>query len=413
MKILHVGPVETAKLPSGVNHDYDVYPGLVYDGPSQSIMGLVKALGNAGVEVGMLSTQSFNVDEQHRGTNVKFLTPYITDIRPPKYGRNPWEFQKYNPFISTKKWMALIDVEFGMPDIVNFHGVYDLFSCALAAELKRRNLKYIVTPRGGLRKLAQQNNRFKKQIANFLFFKRFIRDSILVHALSENEKKDILVFDRRLNVEVVPNGISKEFLSIGNKLPPPWKNADGRLVVGFLGQLFVIIKGIDLLFDAIVKLHQSGRGKNLRFLFAGPVHEPADRRWVEQLMSEIPDKDAVQQVGPKYGREKWEYLNNLDVLVLPSRTEGMPVVVLEAMVCGKPCLVSEGSSMRNIIEEAKAGWGFEGTVDSLFERLVEISNTPREKLLEYGLNGKAYVEKHLTWDRVVGRYLAMINKVLT
>lgn len=50
---------------------------------------------------------------------VRFLAPYT--------GR------KYSFFIRSGPWLELIEREFGVPDLVNFHDVYDLFSVALVS----------------------------------------------------------------------------------------------------------------------------------------------------------------------------------------------------------------------------------------------------------------------------------------
>ncbi|HBZ9645183.1 TPA: glycosyltransferase family 4 protein [Citrobacter freundii] len=45
------------------------------------------------------------------------------------------------------------------------------------------------------------------------------------------------------------------------------------------------------------------------------------------------------------------FLNALDVFVLPSRWEGMPLAILEAKSCGLPCVVSNIQGNRNIIDD--------------------------------------------------------------
>jgi glycosyltransferase involved in cell wall biosynthesis len=49
----------------------------------------------------------------------------------------------------------------------------------------------------------------------------------------------------------------------------------------------------------------------------------------------------VVMLGPWYGPEKSWLLHNADVFVNPSTLEGMPIVLLEAAICGRPSIVSD------------------------------------------------------------------------
>lgn len=398
MKILHVGPVKNSSAVRSDDADFEILPGLGVDGPSRSILGLATGLAAAGVETAVLSTKPFQVPGNGLCRGVRFLQPYT--------GR------KYNFFVRSDPWLERIESEFGRPDLVNFHDVYDLFSVALAAGMKKRGWKYIVTPRGGLRRFAQKRDGYKKKIANPLFFRRYLRNALFIHTLAEGEAAEVPLFDPTLKTVIVPNGLPLEFLSFCEKFPKSVKKESDELIVGFLGQIFVEIKGIDILFDAVKCLQQRGEGHNLKFILMGPILNTSDREWVGRMISDLPDPSRVVLTGPKFGREKWEVLNFFDVFVLPSRTEGMPVVALEAMAMGKPCLFSEGSNMGGVIERAAGGWRFDGTVDQLTKKLVEISKTPHHKFVELGQNARRCVKDRFTWDVVCRQYIEAVEGML-
>jgi glycosyltransferase involved in cell wall biosynthesis len=396
MKILCVGPIKNSGH-TGDTNSLDTLSGLGVDGPSRSILGLAYALTDKGAEVAVLPTKPFRVPAQEQGAPM-FLGPYI--------GR------KYNPFVHAGRWMNLVERQFGHPDLVNFHDVYDLFSVAFAATIRSRGWEYMVTPRGGLRRYAQRRDSLKKKIANPLFFKRYLRKALCIHALAEGEAEDIHHFDPTLRTVVIPNGISSKVLAHPQKVFPPKEGNKRKRIVGFIGQIFVEIKGIDLLLEAVAELQKLGKGNNLQFVLVGPIPNRSDRRWVSQMKSRLLDPGAVKLVGPKLGNEKWELLESFDVLILPSRTEGMPVVALEAMARGKPCLFSEGTNMAELVQTAGAGWGCRVSAESILKKLLEISKISEEALVEMGKRGRAVVEERFTWGVVADRYLGTVQTIL-
>ncbi len=195
MKILHIGPVKNGKQKQPAGSVLN--QGLGVDGPSHSILGLAKGLAGLGVQTGILSTKPYDAPAELENL-MTFLPSYT--------GR------KYHYFMNVKKWTELILERFGKPDLVNFHDVYDLFSVRLASRLKKLGWPYIVTPRGGLRAFAQQKDSYKKKIANPLFFNRYLRNALRIHALAPKEAEDIQRYDPRLKTIIVPNGIGCEIV---------------------------------------------------------------------------------------------------------------------------------------------------------------------------------------------------------
>lgn len=392
MKILHIGPVKNK--PSGENTG-EILDGFGADGPSRSIVGLATSLAAIGVQTAILSTKPFDLPNDRTYNGVYFLNPYTG--------------KKYDFFVNAEKWARQIVTEFGIPDWINFHDVYDLFSVVLARHFKKLGWKYIVTPRGGLRKVAQSRDGWKKKIANPFFFNSYLRGSEFITALALGEAKDIAEFDPSLKIHIIPNGILKSYFDEAGKLATP-KPYHKDITIGFLGQLYVHIKGVDLLLQAICRIQTQYPDINLNFIFAGPVHNKNDQVAIHTLVKQLPCPDRVVFIGPVFGKAKIDFFNSIDVFVLPSRTEGMPVVGLEAMSFGKPCLFSEGSNMHTIITKAQGGWSSPCDADVLSRVLFEIVSLSPEQLLHMGQNSRAYIAKHFLWEIVVQKYIEVLNK---
>jgi glycosyltransferase involved in cell wall biosynthesis len=81
-----------------------------------------------------------------------------------------------------------------------------------------------------------------------------------------------------------------------------------------------------------------------------------------------------------------EYLQISDLLILLSKNEGMPNVVLEAMACGVPCIASNVSGIRDIIDSGQNGYILQANED-LCKTVVryfqlEDTNSFREKAVQ-------------------------------
>ena len=73
----------------------------------------------------------------------------------------------------------------------------------------------------------------------------------------------------------------------------------------------------------------------------------------------------------KDGEEVLRCLLACDVFVHTSRSEGMPMAVLEAMAMGRPCLVTPGTNMADVVCEG-GGWQCQPDPDSIAESLKDI-----------------------------------------
>lgn len=81
---------------------------------------------------------------------------------------------------------------------------------------------------------------------------------------------------------------------------------------------------------------------------------------------EGPDVRLVRGLSDFRGLEHVTFRNSVDeirsvwvdnhALVLPSRTEGLPVAIVEAMLSGRPCLVTDVGGAAEVIEHGRTGW---------------------------------------------------------
>jgi glycosyltransferase involved in cell wall biosynthesis len=200
---------------------------------------------------------------------------------------------------------------------------------------------------------------------------------------------------------IVPNGVEDYLLEAAEKLPPVDLGSfskGGDLVLGFVGRIDVHIKGLDLLFDALAKLKSQSAGTKCKLFIIGTFHRKKDERFICSAIEMLGLEDDVKLLGPKYGEEKLRYFLACDVFVHTSRSEGMPMSVLEAMALGRPCLVTPETNMADVVREG-GGWECEPEPVSIAAALKTICER-KDSLEVRGRLSHELIQEQFTWRKV-------------
>jgi glycosyltransferase involved in cell wall biosynthesis len=150
---------------------------------------------------------------------------------------------------------------------------------------------------------------------------------------------------------VVRNGIDLERFA-----PRDRRNARAALGLPLDGELLLYVgrltpeKGPDLLIDALGALAARRPAVQLALVGAGSL-EPALRRRAESLGL----GQRCRFVGRRRQTEVARWLNAATLLVLPSRAEGVPNVLLEAVASGTPVVATRVGGVAEALEEGVAG----------------------------------------------------------
>jgi len=108
--------------------------------------------------------------------------------------------------------------------------------------------------------------------------------------------------------------------------------------------------------------------------------------------------------------KRWLFESGTAV-VIPSRFEGLPTVLLESMYAGTPAIMTDVSGLGSLLIEAGAGITIPPEdPSSLASAMDEAALANREKLDDWGAKGTIASQEYL-WSSVVDRVLEVYRKV--
>jgi len=144
------------------------------------------------------------------------------------------------------------------------------------------------------------------------------------------------------NVYYIPNGVDTSKFKFTDS------GKGEKFKVLYIGSL-TYTKGVDILCTLIEKLSNSDIGKNLFFTIVGSGP-------FEDLVVSLSETDSnIQYISSVPHRSLPKIYSSHDLLLMPSRKEGMPLVALEAQSCGLPIIASDISGLSDIVINGKTG----------------------------------------------------------
>jgi len=154
---------------------------------------------------------------------------------------------------------------------------------------------------------------------------------------------------RRKRITVIPNWVATTEI-VENKADT---FCEGRPIgpgVLFVGRLHRV-KRVDLLVQAFYLLHEKEPRLNLYLLGEGE-----ERQRIKELAKSLGLADSVHLLGFVDRPTVLKMMKQLDVLVLCSKVEGNPRVLIEAMMCKIPIVAMNVPGIRDIVQHKKTGY---------------------------------------------------------
>lgn len=255
--------------------------------------------------------------------------------------------------------------------------------------------------------LAITNHGLYSQTASGELFEMYLRTvgrltfdaADVVFCYTDEDRERIRELGVGTDIKVVSNGIdTTRFTPDG---PESELVESMRFVVLFVGRLVAGKRPGDAI-TALERLRESHPDSSLYFVGDGPL-----RPELEGYVAENGLADAVTFLGQRAYDEMPHLYRSADVLVLPSRAEGLPRVVLESLATETPVVTSDLRQLAPITEKAGIAVpvgdteGFTAALDGL------VSDAERRN--ELGRRGRKLVNDEFTWTDTVERTTARLE----
>lgn len=245
------------------------------------------------------------------------------------------------PAVQTIRILELLMDRHGSIDLLHTH----FYSGARLLPLVKRRLSipYVITEHSTA--LTRESPDKKIGRRGLRIAAKVYREAAWVLPVSHSLERAIRGHGLEGRFRVVDNPIDMDVFRVREKqsvrhLPLHLVNV-GRLAA---------VKGQDLLLRAMRRLLDEGLAIRLTIVGEGPF-----RRTLEQLRRELALQDDVEFAGQRSRTEIARILRSSDVFVLPSRTENLPVAVIEAMACGLPVVATRVGGLPEMLEEGRSG----------------------------------------------------------
>lgn len=270
-------------------------------------------------------------------------------------------------------------------------------SGAIAWLLKKVfGVPYIVSLRGGdvpgFRPYDFQH--YHKILAPFL---RLIwKDASAVVANSNGLRQLASVFDSRFEIPIIPNGVDlQEYATEVRDWSPPRLLSVGRLVHQ---------KGLDLALRALAQL------KDLEWEWCIAGDGP-QINVLRSLANELGIQDRISFPGWRSHAELVECYKRSNLFLFPSRHEGMPNVVLEAMASGLAVIASRIAGNEELVLDGETGILFPSEdVELLCVALHKLlTDTSLRQIM--GNASRRRVEALYSWENTAQQYTLLLERV--
>ena len=294
--------------------------------------------------------------------------------------------------------------------LVHTHGIWMHPSADVVAWQRKYRKPYLISPHGMLDRWILRRSRIKKWVALAGYERAHLSGATCFHALSLEEARGIREAGFKQPIAIIPNGVNMPMAEVRSR--PSWwdGSCEGKRLLLYFGRLHPK-KGLDNLLLAWKSMFQESKlDERLELVIGGWGDQP----YIDHLQQIIGGQTAdyrVRFVGPQFGEAKRQTYLACHGLILPSFSEGLPMVPLEAWALGVPCALTDACNLPEGFD-ASAAFRIRADVDDIKRFLAEFGSLRDNELRLIGEQGRVLVAERFVWSSVAERMAAVYRWML-
>ena len=292
------------------------------------------------------------------------------------------------------------------PDVVHTHKYKDSFIGTLVA--RSLGIPYVVRIVHGLPEpfMGLRNAKMVAYTAADRLMTDWLVDRVV--AVSSDIEKVLIGLYGSNRVSCIHNGIDLEAVRVTTSREAfrrKWQIPEDAVVIGTVGRL-VPVKGHAILLEATRILQASIGNVALVLVGDGPL-----RKDLEANAKRLGLEKSVIFAGQQ--DQSYDFMNMMDVFVLPSLHEGIPMVVLEALALQRPVVATRVGGIPEVIEHGQTGFLAEPSDASSLARLLQRLVEDLPMAVSIGKAGRTRVEEKFTARTMAGKTAELYEQVLS
>jgi glycosyltransferase involved in cell wall biosynthesis len=269
----------------------------------------------------------------------------------------------------------------------------------IALHLKHKyNLHYIVRFGGGDIPGAQKRFKYIYMVLSPII-RMIWREADNLIANSDGLRYRARKFEEKYPITVIENGVDNQFFAPKVKC----ENEQSIIKILFVSRL-IEGKGLQYLIPNLNEINDKVSkicGKSVRLVIVG---DGPYRDELEKITVQSGTGGLISFEGRKDKEEVKSYYQDADIFVLPSLSEGMPNVVLEAMASGLPIIMTPCEGSKELITDN----GIITTLDDLKDNIIKLCSD-KDMRIEMGHKSLERVKINFQWESIARRYMEILK----
>lgn len=288
-------------------------------------------------------------------------------------------------------------------EVVLFFGAMSYLLPVLFAKIVGKNV--ILLPRGNVPDSLYRiwSDRIPDTLAYLLS-----RPVWLFERISYRVADTILTLSPSMSEDLGLTGYGQKLYECGarpvdvDRFSPKIPYADRDIRIGYLGRLDEE-KGVDTLIDVVDHLPEE-----IKFTFIG---DGTLRGRIEDQLKNSIQSGAVDVTGWVDHENVPAQLNQLQLLVMTAKTEGVPTTVLESMACGTPVAATAVGGIPDVVADGKTGLLLQSDDPSTVADRIETA-LREDNLPEMSETARWFVVDNYSFDVVAEKYERVLTETV-